>query len=583
MLSKPILLRLSAIALSCAALSTSLFTPPAAAQSSSKTYRTFAKTFYREEPVTQYKWEEKEVMETSYKKKFVPVYQTETSEKKCISYRPVKKTSERVERTKQLKPVTVTKYRERETQETAYDTVTEMREEQYVTRRPVTETVMQDKQFTVRKKVTEQSCERKEVTTLKPTMVAETTLTPTNVVVPSLAGRPRAAFLRPGYYTDPVSGLTAYRRRGLHWVAPPAPVVPALVPQTTNRLAYVPQVEQKIEPIEISRFVDQVETRKVPVEVQRMEERVETRKVPVEVRRPRQVTKVERIPYTETTYQEVETVRRIPVIEETMQKVETIEPVERTTARWVEKEEAIETPKIVRKKVAYTTTKRVPYTVMMRVAVDSFGNDIGEPEPVDPALRNKTEISTTTKRPSDEAMQSVLEQNRDKRPASFDVAPYPYPLTPTPASSAGDSYQPTGADAVPTLKGSEMLKNRKNRVRSILVPETTQSFAVRTNMQKLGGPAVKVETGKQEISTAVRKPATEAENPYEGKFLTSETSPQIEQTEQPRGDSWATYSPDLIKRPSKPSMNSTPLLSNSNVPQIDKIERVKRKDPSDIY
>ena len=414
-------------------------------------------------------------------------------------------------------------------------------------------------------------------------MVAETTLTPTNVVVPALAGRPRAAFLRPGYYTDPVSGLTAYRRRGLHWVAPPAPVVPALVPQTTNRLAYVPQVEQKIEPIEISRFVDQVETRKVPVEVQRMEERVETRKVPVEVRRPRQVTKVERIPYTETTYQEVETVRRIPVIEETMQKVETIEPVEKTTARWVEKQEAIETPKIVRKKVAYTTTKRVPYTVMMRVAVDSFGNDIGEPEPVDPALRNKTEISTTTNRPSDETMQSVLERNRDNRPASFNVDPYP--MTPTPASpTMGDGYQPTGADAVPTLKGSEMLKTRDNRVRSILVPETTQSFAVKTNMQKLGGPAVKVETGKQETSTAVLKPATKADNPYEGKFVTSETSSQSgSEAKQPPSNSWATYSPELIKRPSRPSMNSTPAVSNTNVPQIDKVERVKRKDPSDIY
>ena len=578
MLSNPILLRLSAIALCTAALSSSLVAPTAMAQSSSKTYRTFAKTFYRDEPVTQYKWEEKEVMETSYKKKMVPVYQTETMEKKSVCYRPVKKTSERVERIKQLKPVTVTKYRERETQETAYDTVTEMREEQYVTRRPVTETVMQDKQFTVRKKVTEQSCERKEVTTLKPTMVAETTLTPANVVVPSLTPRARAAFLRPGYYTDPVTGQSIYRRRGLHWVKPPAPVVSALVPQTTNRVAYVPQVEQKLEPIEISRFVDQVETRKVPVEVQRMEERVETRKVPVEVRRPRQVTKVERIPYTETTYQEVETVRRVPVIEETMQKVETIEPVEKTTARWVEKEEAIETPKIVRKRVAYTSTKRVPYTVMMRVAVDSFGNDIGEPEPVDPALRNKVDVSTTTQRPADEALQSVLEQNRSKRPASFNVDRES--MTPTPATSAGDGYQPTGADAVPTLNKEGLLKTRDNRVRSILVPETTQDFSNKTAMQNLGGPAVKVQTGTQETSTAVRKPATVTNNPYEGKFVTSEPNSEMKQSQ---NESWATYSPELIERPSIPSMDAAPASSNTDVPQIDKIERVKRKSPLDIY
>ena len=111
-------------------------------------------------------------METSYKKKMVPVYQTETIEKKSITYRPIKKTSERVENYTEMEPVTVTKYREREVQETKYDTVTEMREESYISRRPVTETVMRDKEFKVREKVTENGFQYRDVTTYKPTAVA---------------------------------------------------------------------------------------------------------------------------------------------------------------------------------------------------------------------------------------------------------------------------------------------------------------------------------------------------------------------------------------------------------------------------
>ena len=421
------------------------------------TWKTWTQTFTREEPVTEYRWEEKEVIETSYKKKMVPVYQTETVEEKSISYRPVTKTSERVENYKEIEPVTVTKYREREVCETKYDTVTEMREEKYIAKRPVTETVMRDKQFNVREKVTEQSVQYRDVTTYKPTAVEETTLTPTNVLVPGTAAatRPRLTWLRPGYYTDPASGLTAWRRRGLHWAAPSAPaaaVVPALVPQTSTRTAYVPEVSREAEPIEISRFVDRVETRKVPVEVERIEETVETRKVPVEVKRARQVKRVEKIPYTETTYREVQKTRRVPVVEETLQKVETIEPVEKTTAKWVEKQEAIETPKIVRRKVAYQTTKKVPYTIKMRVRIDSYGNSIGEPEPADPEWRAWLKAMEELGKPtmletvqSGESMESVLEKPKYDKSSIYYTAPGFRPL---------GAPEPKAADTVPSLNKS---------------------------------------------------------------------------------------------------------------------------------
>lgn len=499
------------------------------------TYKFFDKTFYREEPVTEYRWEEKEVMETSYKKKWVPVYQTEMLEKKSVSYRPVRKTSEREERYKVVEPVTVTKYREKETQETTYETDIEMREEEYVTRRPVIETVMQEKDFTVREKVTQQSYEYRDVTTLKPTTVEETSLVPVDVIVPGMAlpTRPRMRWLSNGYYTDPGTGLTTYRRRGLHWTVPNSapPVVSGLVPQTSSRLAYVPETVTKKEPIEISRYVDRVETRKVPVEVKRMEERVETRKVPVEVRRPKTVTRVEKIPYTETSYRETEKVRRVPVVEEVMQKVETIEPVEKTTAKWVEKEEAIETPKIVRRRVPYTTTRRVPYRVRMRVAVDSYGNAIGEPEPVNPRdiefIRDTSSSSnsrSSTNRPSDSDLKSVLEDSRDRRPASFNVDD----------QSTTSPRSPAAADTTPSLsdKSSSETSGRSSGVRSILdrgeeFPETVRKFEPRTSLNPLGGEPVRVEVrsgdaSRKAIETSQRK--STASNDSEDDFIQTDFS-----------------------------------------------------------
>ena len=592
----------------------------ATAQSSPTTWKTWTQTFTREEPVTEYRWEEKEVIETSYKTKMVPVYQTETIEKKSISYRPVKKTSERIENYKELEPVTVTKYREREVQETKYDTVTEMREEKYISKRPVTETVMRDKEFTVREKVTENAVEYRDVTTYKPTTLSETTLVPTNVLVPATAptNRARVQWLRPGYYTDPATGLTAWKRRGLHWATPSATataVVPALVPQVTAGTAYVPEVTRKAEPVEISRYVDRVETRKVPVEVERIEETVETRKVPVEVKRARQVTRVEKIPYTETTYREIQRTRRVPVVEETMQKVETIEPVEETTAKWIEKEEAIETPKIVRHKVAYTTTKKVPYTVKMRVRVDSYGNNIGEPEPADAqwrawfkAMEEQGKPTMTEAEQPDDSIIDVMEKPKYDKSSIYYTDPSFRPLgAPSPRAS------PKAADTVPTLKetdgeetaGKAKAKTDKakrpaapttdvpptvntvgkpqvkgnNRVRSILVPETKENFAPTTSMKMLGGKPIQIETDS--AAPPLPTPAKElVDNVMENKFL----APIKTQAETSLKSTWETFDPKLIKQPAAPT--SIPAARSNDTISVDGIDQVaplKRQPVNEIY
>ena len=584
----------------------------AIAQSSTTTWKTWDQTFTRDEPVTEYCWEEKEVIETSYRKKMVPVYQTETVEKKSISYRPVKKTSERVEHYKELEPVTVTKYRQREVQETKYDTVTEMREEKYISKRPVTETVMRDKQFNVREKVTEKGVQYRDVTTYKPTTVAETTLVPSNVLVAGNVpvDRPRAQWLRPGYYTDPATGLTAWKRRGLHWATPSAPaaaLVPALVPQISASTAYVPEISRKAEPVEISRYVDRVETRKVPVEVQRIEETVETRKVPVEVKRPRQVTRVEKIPYTETTYREIQRTRRVPVVEETMQKVETIEPVEKTTAKWVEKQEAIETPKIVRRKVAYTRTKKVPYTIKMRVRIDSYGNSIGKPEPADPEWRawmkamEKKGLPTLTKtEESAESLKSVMEEPKFDKSSIYYTDPSFKPLN-APKTKAADqvpSLKETAGVSKSVMSESDVSSEvntvvskprvKNNRVRSILVPETEQSFVPTTTMKQLGGKSIQVETDADKTATFIPDSAatpTPAESSVSAELIENRfVAPVKTKTETSLKSNWEKFDPQLIRRPEVPTASPAVRRNDTiSIPGIDRVDALKRKPVNEIY
>ena len=530
------------------------------------TYKTYDQTFYREQPVKAWKWVEQNVTETTQKSRWVQEYDTEKLERTKVTYRPIEKTSERIEKYTELEPVTVTKYREQEIEETSYETAVEMREETVLVMKPVVETVMRDKEFKVREKVTEESFEYKPTTTLKPVAVPETTLVAQNVIVPSARNaRPRVQWLSPGTYIDPVTGFSAYRRRGLHWTnsAPLAAVVPALVPQTSSKIAYVPQTTVEKKPIEISRFVDRVETRKVPVEVERVEQTYETRKVPVEVRRPKTTKRVEKIPYQETTYREIQKTRKVPVVEKTMQKVETIEPFERTTAKWVEKVEEVETPKIVRKKVEYTSTRKVPYTVRMCVAVDCFGNPVGKPEPVD--ARWKTFFSTTDRPSNAERKQDVIE-NRDRRPASFNVGPI--------SSTDRTLPTPTAADVPPTLQETTSAMPAKGEGHSVLVPETETNIETSTSLKTLVGPPWEVKTPMQPLSSkrsladSVGTRETEATSTL--KPVTDAVTEKVKETK---------FDQDLLAAPAVPNIAPRTF----DVKGIDQVETLKRRSIDTIY
>jgi len=530
------------------------------------TYKTYDETFYREEPVKAWKWVEQKVTETTQKSRWVQEYDTEKLERTSVSYRPIEKTSQRIEKYTELEPVTVTKYREKEIEETSYETAVELREETVIVKKPVVETVMREKEFSVREKVTEESFEFKPITTLKAVEVPETTLVPTDVIVPrSVNARPRVQWLRPGTYVDPATGYSVYRRGGLHWAspAPTAAVMPALVPQTSSKIAYVPQTTVKKEPIEISRYVDRVETRKVPGEVERIKETYETRKVPVEVRRPKTTVRVEKIPYQETTYREIEKVRKVPVVEKTMQKVETIEPYERTTSKWVEKVEEVETPKIVRKKIQYTSTRKVPYTVRMRVAVDCYGNPVSAPEPVDP--RWKTFFSTTN-RPSEDDLKQVVSANRDRRPASFNVD--------SESSTERTLSTPAAADLPPTLRATNSAKPALDDTHSVLVPETETEIESSTSLKLIEAAPLEVKTPMKPLS-AERSTADSV-----GTRETMETSTLKPATRSVTDAGKETsFDQNLLDAPTVPNIAPRTF----DVKGIDQIEGLKRRSIKNIY
>ncbi len=385
------------------------------AQSPWTSYRVIPQTVYVKQPITQSRWIEETVLEKQKVTSYKPIWNTEKRERRTTVLKPVQKTSIREERTVVQKPITETKYREKRVEETTYETVTEMREEQYVVRKPIVETQMRDENVTVRRKVTENLIEVQEVTSYRPVVTSQTQLVPSSVPVAETMlvtdpyQRSRLRWLRPGYYVDPVTGLSAYRRAGFHWVQPTVGVqvtgfAPTLVPQEVNQTSYIPEKTQRRRPVEISRYVDSVETRKVPVQIERYVDETRTRRVPITVRKPVTKVSIEKVPYTETRYVDEVVVRKVPVVETEYQEVTTVEPYEVEVSSWKTVTEDIEVPKVVRRRVDYETTQNVARTIMMKVPIDACGVAIGPPTPlysessVQPATSWSSGYGTTTTR-----------------------------------------------------------------------------------------------------------------------------------------------------------------------------------------
>jgi hypothetical protein len=361
-------------------------------------YRIVPKTVYKRQPKTASRWVNETDYQTQKVTSYEPAYTTETRYRETKTRKPVTKTR-MVTRERTIKqPITETKYRERIVETESYENVTEMRDKEFEVRKAVTRTEMRDEKVTVRKEVVQNLVEVERTTTYRPVTVPETSLVPADVAVnqlysvPDPSRRPRLQALAPGYYTDPATGQSVYRRRGLHWVQPSVSVqaagtVPGLVAQPSERTTYVPETNEKRTPVEVKRYVDRIETRKVPVEVETMVVETETRKVPVTVRKPKIERTIEKVPYTETRYVDKVITEEVPVTETTYETTTDREPYEVEVASWKTVTKEVQVPKTVRRRVDYQTTRDIPHTIMMKIPIDCYGNAIGPATPVDESIQ----------------------------------------------------------------------------------------------------------------------------------------------------------------------------------------------------
>ena len=387
-------------------------------------YKIVPTTVYEKKPVKVTRWEDETITEKKQVTSYKPIWQTEKRERKQVVYKPVQETLEREEKIILRKPVVETLYRDKTIKETTYETVTKYRDEEYTVREPVMETEMRTEKYTVRKPVTKKMIEVTKTTNFKPVVETGTQMVTAQVPViqlgstPDPNARPRAQWLQRGYYTDPATGKTVFRKRGLHWVQPSIAAasvgtVPALIPQEKTQVSYVPETVEERTPIEITRYVEQEETRTVPVEVQKMVERTKTRRVPYEVKVPKTTITTEKVPYKRTTYKEEVITKKVPYVRTTLKKIETTEPYEVEVPRWVTRTEEVEVPKTVSRKVEYEVMKDVPKLVMMKVPVDVCGNPLASPSPVNSTIVEKRleEVQADTTPQLSTGFSSTLDRN----------------------------------------------------------------------------------------------------------------------------------------------------------------------------
>ena len=346
----------------------------------------------KEVPHTEDVLVEENGFETKTRRVYKPVWRTEQRQRRVVTKKPVVETRERLEKKTYYRPEQVTRYREREVTDTVYRKVTKYRDETYTVRKPVVRTEYRNETRTVRKPVTESMVEVTKTTSYRPVTETRTELVakPGGVgffVQPNAYQRPRLRYLPPGYYTDPVTGLTVYRRRGIHWTTPnptavAADLPPTLVAEDRTETRYVPETREERRPVDVTRLVDSTETYRVPYEVETMVESTATRQVPYTVEEPVKVTRVEKVPYTETIMKEEVVTRRVPYQETVMKEEVTYEPYDIVVGDWEEKEIEEQVPTTRTRKVTRETTKLIEKVVNMKVLIDKDGNYLTKPVPL---------------------------------------------------------------------------------------------------------------------------------------------------------------------------------------------------------
>lgn len=483
------------------------------AQQNWVSYQLVPTTVYEKKPMKVTRWVDETTTEKKQVTSYKPIWQTEKRERKQVVYKPIQETLEREEKIILRRPVVETLFRDKTVKETTYETVTKYRDEEYTVREPVTETEMRTESYTVRKPVTEKMIEVTKTTTFKPVVGSETEMASTQVPViqlgstPDPNARPRVQWLQRGYYTDPSSGQTVYRKPGFHWVQPNSTTASVglarvAIPQEVSKLSFVPETTEERKPIEITRYVEEQKTREVPVEVERIVERTETRRVPYEVKVPKTTITTEKIPYKRTTYKEEVITKKVPYTRSTLKKVETIEPYEVEAPRWITKTEEVEVPKTVRRKVEYEVMQDVAKVVMMKVPFDTCGNRLAMPSPVSSSVAAKmpaaAEVKPATTFSSGfgstlirraEPLSSTDSPGSTGSSVSREAGPFGESVIQKTETSASVA-PPTSAPQRSGYRGTLELREPKSRAEasasSVTVPETTPSAqSPRTSLKEL--------------------------------------------------------------------------------------------------
>ena len=477
-------------------------------QESCDCYKLVPQTTFRTQPVTMSQMIQETVMKPQQVTTYKPVWTRETRQRRTTVLKPVVQTSEREERFLVRRPIIETSFREQQIEETCMESVTEMREQRWLVERPVVETQLREEQVVVQRPVTTTMMQTENVTTLRPVTVNETQFVANTEVCNDLAiqtGRNRLRWLQPGTYVDPLTGQTAFRNRGLHWVPDQhlvlrPTVTSTLIPQQVARTVFVPETVQVQRPVQVTQSVDQIETRQVPVQVTRTSREIQVTQTPVTVQRPVIKTRTEKIPVQNITYREEIMTRRVPVTETRYERVEQVEPYEVEVCQWVAETREIQVPTVVTRCVDHSFNQLVPETVVMRVPVDAWGNMLAEPSQL-PIIQSQT-VSRV--------------------PMSERILAAPVVETFKPVTSSADGKTVIGEPII--VRKLEAGEFPENEPQSILVPESG------TNPDQ---PASE--------TTAVKKPPTKEENAETNDQETADEKPELNSMESPsiddRGDS----------------------------------------------
>jgi len=343
-------------------------------------YRLVYKTVYDQQPVTTYKLQYETVMRPREVTTLKPVWTTEKRQKTYRVAKPVMETSVRQETYKVYKPIWTTKYEERSYNRVRYVTETQNRQERIVVNKPVWSTETRQQRQIVRKQVAETVMQDRQYTTFEPITTCRTQMVDRggyatqNVCVPGAVSN-RLRWLQPGVVNDAATGVSYYRRGGLHWVPQQAAsrvvaqrvYVPNMVAQQIKETRMQPKVVTQKVPVTVNRCVEEVVLKPYQVQVCKMQQEVQVRNTPIKVCKPVTERITYKVPIRTCNMQEQVMVRKIPVTTCRWEYETKVEPYEVRVCRLQREVKVVNDPCTVATWKKEVQMCQKPRTVVMRV------------------------------------------------------------------------------------------------------------------------------------------------------------------------------------------------------------------------